>query len=200
MLIVVIASACGIAPYIKRKLVVAFVGSTFIACAIMLKLLSDLLSAYPDSYSHLTLLFFHSGGLFGPGNPLSDIKQINVLDVATNTSKYFPYTTNIINSSIKATLNGFIDLLFYISIIFLSTISSAYVDGRKAIINFLVPQSFWIISGFVGLGYITQVILFPLNGTRMIAPYISAIIISTCLLRSRPSFKVSLNLNLLKPQ
>lgn len=47
MFIVVIASACGISPYIKRKFVVAFAGSAFIAYAIILKLLPDLLSAYP---------------------------------------------------------------------------------------------------------------------------------------------------------
>lgn len=200
MFIVLIAFVCGIAPYIKRKLLLFFIGLTLISYEIILKSIPNLLSAYPNSYSHLTLLFFHSGGLFGPANPSSEIRQINILDVATNLSIYFPYISNIIKSSLKAAYFGIRELLFYISIVFLSTFSSARTSGRNIYIDFSVPQGLWIVSGFVGLGYITQVILFPLNGDRMIAPYISLIIASACLLGSRPSLKASLSMNLLKPQ
>lgn len=186
MVIVVIVLTCAISPYVKRSLVASFVGSALFSYAIMFKTIPSLLAAYPDSYSHLTLLLFHSSGLFGFGNPLAEVKQVHILGVAANLKEYGPFIVNIVKSSLKTALMGFRELIFYISILFLTTASSSVrVGGTKGFVKFIVPNSFWIISCVVGFGYIVQVVLFPLNGTRMIAPYISVIIVSVCLLAAR---------------
>lgn len=197
--IVVIVFTCGIAPYIRRGMAVAFAGSAFLAYALISKSLSGLLAGYPDSYSHLTLLMFHSGGLFGPsGDPLADIRQIRVSEIVSNLAYYKPYVANIIKSSARSALSGGRQMLGCLMVIFLSTFSSCHVGRGRVFVGFLVPQSFWVVSSLVGLGYIAQVALFPLADIRMIAPYVSVIVAASCLLMARPSSKVSFNLSKVK--
>lgn len=187
--IVVIVFGCSILPFAKRNLVFTYLGIAFASFGIFSKLLSGLLAGYPDSYSHLTLLMFHSGGMFGPsGDPFADIRPVSISEVP------FANLLALFKSSAKAAVAGLKQILGYMLITFFSSYSFCRLNKNEATANFLVSNGFCLIAILATFGYLAQVSLFPLTDIRMIAPYITAAIAVLCIDVSGRSSRITMHL------
>jgi len=188
--IVVIIFGSSIVPFAKRSLAFTYLGIAFASFGITSRLLSGLLVGYPDSYSHLTLLMFHSGGMFGPsGDPLAEIRQVSISEVP------FGNLLAVFKSSAKSAVAGLMQILSYMLIPFFSSYSFFRLKKNEAAADFLVSNGFCLIAILATFGYLAQASLFPLTEIRMIAPYITAVIAVLCLDVSGHISRITMHLN-----
>jgi hypothetical protein len=193
--VVVLVFACSLFLLVRRRVVFLFLGSACLSFLLLVRLLPDLLSGYPDSYSHLTLLMFHAGGLFGPsGDPAADIRSIDVTEVVGSLSQYKPNLSQIFRALASSVILGAQQMIACLAVIWLSAMSLSRSSSDRLTIHFFIPKNLWLISLLASFGYLFQVSVFPLAEARMIAPYITIVFAVYCLLPPRSPMSIGIHL------